>query len=257
MEKAVIINKEKCIGCGKCVKDCVGGKLKMTEGKAEFMFSHCIECGHCFAICPAGAVSMANYPDAAEEKAVSMTEIDSETLLAAMKSRRTIRQFTSEAVSDEDIAKILEAGRYCPTGTNAQDFTFTVLRSKKDEAEKEAVKLFRTAQKAATPFSSYIKYFDIDDKFFFKNAPVVILVTSKGSTSGCLASSYMELMAYSLGLGVLYSGFFVAAVKFSKKLSSILGLEKGGKLVTCLVIGHPDVEYERIPPRKEAKVKWL
>ena len=158
---------------------------------------------------------------------------------------------------DDDIAKILEAGRYCPTGTNAQDFSFIVLREKKDEAEKEAVKLFRTAQKAATPFSSYIKYFDIDDRFFFKNAPIVILVTSKSSTSGCLASSYMELMAYSLGLGVLYSGFFVAAVKFSKKLSSMLSLEKGSKLVTCLVIGHPDVDYERIPPRKEAKIKWL
>lgn len=257
MEKAVIINKEKCIGCGRCVGDCPGGKLKMVDGKAEFMFSRCIECGHCFAICPVGAVSMANYPAAKEEKTVSMTEIDSETLLAAMKSRRSIRQFTSETVSDEDIAKIIEAGRYCPTGTNAQDFTFTVLREKKDEAEKQAVKVFRAAQKAATPFSSYIKYFNIDDSFFFKKAPVVILVTSKGNTSGCLASSYMELMAYSLGLGVLYSGFFVAAVKLNKKLASMIGLEKGNKLVTCLVIGHPDTEYERIPPRKEAKVKWL
>ncbi len=257
MEKAVIINKDKCIGCGKCVEDCPGSKLQMADGKAEFMFSRCIECGHCFAICPVGAVSMSSYPEAKEEKAVSMEEIDSETLLAAMKSRRTIRQFTYEAVSDGDIARIIEAGRYCPTGTNAQDFTFTVLRERKDEAEKQAVKVFRAAQKAATPFSSYIKYFNIDDRFFFKNAPVVILVTSKGNTSGCLASSYMELMAYSLGLGVLYSGFFVAAVKFNKKLASMLELEKGSKLVTCLVIGHPDVEYERIPPRKEAKVKWL
>ncbi len=256
-QKAIIIDKNKCIGCGKCVRDCVGGKLKMVDGKAEFMFSRCIECGHCYAICPVGAVSMADYPNAKDEKTVSMTEFDSDKLLTAMKSRRTIRQFAERAVSDEDIAKIIEAGRYCPTGTNAQDFSFIVLRSKKDEAEKEAVKFFRTAKKAATPFSSYIKYFDIDDKFFFKNAPVVILVTSKGNTSGCLASSYMELMAYSLGLGVLYSGFFVAATKFNKKLASMLGLNKGSKLVTCLVIGYPDVDYERIPPRKEAKVKWM
>lgn len=255
--KAITIDKDKCIGCGKCVADCVGGKLKMTDGKAEFMFSRCIECGHCYAICPVGAVSMTSFPEAADEKCVSMTEFDSDKLLQAMKSRRTIRQFKDMPVSDEDIEKILEAGRYCPTGTNAQDFTFTVLRSEKDEAEKEAVKLFRTAQKAATPFSSYIKHFEIDDRFFFKGAPVVILVSSKGSTSGCLASSYMELMAYSLGLGVLYSGFFVAAAKFSKKITSLIGLEKGSKLVTCLVIGHPDVSYERIPPRKEAEVRWL
>lgn len=256
-QKAITINKDKCIGCGKCVKDCVAGKIKLVDGKAEFMFSRCIECGHCYAVCPVGAVSMTNFPDAEDERCVSMTEFDSDKLLAAMKSRRTIRQFSDRAVSDEDIEKILEAGRYCPTGTNAQDFSFTVLRGKKDEAEKEAVKFFRTAQKAATPFSSYIKHFEIDDRFFFKGAPVVILVSSKGSTSGCLASSYMELMAYSLGLGVLYSGFFVAAAKFNKKLSAILEQEKGGKLVTCLVIGYPAVDYERIPPRKEAKVKRL
>ena len=256
-QKAIVINKDKCIGCGKCIGDCPGSKLKMVDGKAEFVFSRCIECGHCYAICPVGAVSMTNYPEAADEKVVPMTEFDSDRLLAAMKSRRSIRKFTAEDVSDEDVAKIIEAGRYCPTGTNAQDFNFIVLRSKKDEAEKEAVKLFRKAQKIATPFSDYIKYFDIDDKFFFKDAPVVILVTSKGNTSGCLASSYMELMAYNLGLGVLYSGFFVAAVKFSKKLSAMLEMDNGNKLVTCLVIGHPDVSYERRPPRKEAKLKYL
>lgn len=256
-QKAVVIDKSKCIGCGKCVNDCVGSKIKLVDGKAEFMFSRCIECGHCYAICPVGAVSMASFPEASDEKPVSMTEFGADKLLLAMKSRRTVRQFKDMPVSDEDIRKILEAGRYCPTGTNAQDFTFTVLRFKKDDAEKEAVKFFRKAQKAATPFSSYIKYFEIDDKFFFKGAPVVILVSSKGSTSGCLASSYMELMAYSLGLGVLYSGFFVAAVKFSKKLSLMLDIPKGNKLVTCLVMGYPDVDYERIPPRKEAEVKWL
>ena len=125
------------------------------------------------------------------------------------------------------------------------------------EAEKQAVKFFRTAQKAATPFSRYIKNSTIDDNFFFKGAPVAILVVSKGKTSACLASSYMELMAANLGLGVLYSGFFVAATKFSRKISSMLCLEKGESVVTCLVIGHPDVDYERIPPRNKAKVKRL
>lgn len=253
--KPIIIDKEKCIGCGKCVKDCVSTKLKIVDGKAEFLYERCIECGHCYAICPVGAVSMARYPQMKQEKPLPFTHFNSDELLLAMKSRRTIRQFRSDAVSDEVIEKILDAGRYCPTGTNAQDFTFTILRDKKDEAEKQAVSFFRGLQKVAGPFASYIKNTVIDDKFFFKGAPLVILVSSKGSTSACLASSYMEIMAESLGLGVLYSGFFVAAVRFDKRLSSLISLDKDSKLATCLVIGYPDVEYQRIVPRNEAKVK--
>lgn len=254
--KSVNINRKLCIGCEKCVKDCVSQKIGIVNGKAEFLYERCIQCGHCYAICPVGAVSMTNYPDARDEKPFDIAEFDSEKLLLAMKSRRTVRQFKNKEVPREIIEKIIEAGRYCPTGTNAQDFSFTVLQNAKDEAEKEAVKIFRTAQKIPTPFSGYIKNAVIDDRFFFKGAPTVIVVSGKGKTSPCLASSYMELMAESLGLGVLYSGFFVAAAKLSRKISAILDLPEGYSPVTTLIIGYPDVEYQRIPPRNKAEVKY-
>lgn len=256
-DKAVIIDKDKCIGCGKCVADCVSEKIQLINGKAEFIYHRCIECGHCYAICPVKAITLSKYEDVEDIVPVGMDSIDSDKLLLAMKSRRTIRKFKNVSINRSTIDKIIEAGRYCPTGTNAQDFAFTVITDKLPEIEKEAVKLFRIAQKAATPFSGYIKNMTIDDKFFFKDAPVVIVVSGKGDTSACLASSYMELMAESMGLGVLYSGFFVAAAKFSRKLTSMLNLEKGYTPVTCLVIGYPDVEYKRIPPRNKAKVKFL
>ncbi|MFQ9892771.1 MAG: nitroreductase family protein [Emergencia sp.] len=70
-----------------------------------------------------------------------------------------------------------------------------------------------------------------------------------------LASSYMELMAESLGLGVLYSGFFVAAVRLGKEIRQELGLDKEEQVVSCLVLGYPDVGYQRIVPRRPAKIK--
>lgn len=252
--KSVIINKEICVGCGKCVSDCVSEKLQLENGKAVFRYEKCLECGHCYAICPVGAVSLSKFPDVIDEKPYLLSEFDSDKLLSAMKSRRTVRRFRNQTVSDELIEKIIDAGRYSPTGTNAQNVSYTVMRDILPEAEKEAVKLFRFAQKAATPFSGYIKNISIDDKFFFKGAPVVILVNSSSETSACFASSYMELMAESLGLGVLYSGFFIAALKFSRKLSSMIKAEKGHNPVTCMVIGYPDVEYKRIPPRNKAKI---
>ena len=255
--KPVIINKDKCIGCGKCVRDCVSEKLKLIDGKAEFMYERCIQCGHCFAICPVNAVTMTNYGEVSEEKPVSMEGFDPDMLLQAMKSRRTIRQFKDQKISDDIIEKIIEAGRYCPTGTNAQDFSFTVIKDDLEFFENESVKLFRNVQKLGGSLVTYIKNTTIDDNFFFKKAPLVIVVNGKGKTSPCLASSYMELMAESLGLGVLYSGFFIACTKLSKKISKALNTPEGHTPITCLVIGYPDVKYERIPPREKAKINYL
>lgn len=255
--KPVIINENLCIGCGKCVRDCVSEKLSLVNGKAQYKAEKCILCGHCYAICPTNAVTLTRYGETAEEKVSSYDIIDSDSLLKFMKSRRSIRRFTDEKVSDEDIAKIIEAGRYCPTGTNAQDFSFTVITDSLAELEKDAVGLFKKAQKIGGKLSAYIRNSTIDDHFFFKGAPLVIVVNGKGKTSPCLASSYMELMAESLGLGVLYSGFFIAAAKLMPKISKKLRIPDGQDPVTCLVIGHPDVNYERIPPRNEAVVNRI
>lgn len=250
------VDDEKCIACSLCVNDCVNSYLYLENGKVCTHDSGCIECGHCFAICPNGAITMANY-DFGDENVIPMTEIDDETLLKAMKSRRTIRKFKDMEVEQEKIDKILEAGRYSPTGANSQKVSYTILGSKQNEAEKICVNLFRKGKKLGSPFMEFLKRIDIDDHFFFKGAPLVIVVSSKSNVDGGLASAYMELMAESLGLGVLYSGFFVACTKLSKKLKNLLQLEKGHKVVSCMVIGYPNVKYQRIVPRKDLNLKVL
>ncbi len=252
----IIINEDKCIGCGLCVKDCPNAHIYVENNKAHTYERGCIECGHCFAVCPSHAVSMKDYT-CPEEPIVSMTEFDSDKFLAALKSRRSIRQFTNQAVEQDKIDKILEAGSYCPTGANAQNVMYTILGSKQNEAEALCVKLFRKGKKLGSTFADFLKRIEITDDFFFKGAPLVIVVSSKSNIDAGLASSYMELMAENLGLGVLYSGFFVACTKLSKKLKRMLELPDGHKVVSCMVIGYPNVEYHRIAPRKDAQVKEL
>jgi NAD-dependent dihydropyrimidine dehydrogenase PreA subunit len=252
----IVIDAAKCIGCGMCVKDCVDSSLKLEEGKAVFK-GGCIECGHCFAVCPTGAVDMPGYDTSSCTEVKSMEELDSDILLQAMKSRRTIRQYKNIPVEQEKIDRILEAGRYAPTGANSQNVAYTILGSKQDEIERECVKLFRTGVNIGAKFSKYLKNKEIDDNFFFKKAPLVIVVSGHNTVNATLASAYMELTANSLGLGVLYSGFFCGCTMLSPKIKAMLRLPKGHKAVTCMIIGYPDVKYKRTVPRKPLKAKTL
>lgn len=252
----IVINEEKCVGCAQCVQDCPSSYLYIENGKAHTNTAGCLECGHCYAVCPQGAVSMTNY-DCPDEQAVPMTEIPADTLLAAMRSRRSVRQFTDQSVEQEKLQKILEAGRYSPTGGNRQNVSYTILGSRQKEAEAICVDLFRKGTRLPSRFASVAERFKISDDFFFKGAPLVILVTSGSNVNAGLASSYMEIMAESLGLGVLYSGFFVACTRFSRKLRKLISIPRGQKVVTCMVIGYPAVKYHRIVPRKPLQSRTL
>ena len=228
----ILVNGEKCIGCGLCVTDCPSSFLYLENGKACTNTGGCLECGHCYAICPQGAVTMTNYDC-------------------------TVRQFTDQPVEEEKVQKILEAGRYSPTGGNSQDVSYIILGSRQAEAEAICVDLFRKGTSLPRRFKAFAERFNITDDFFFKGAPLVILVTGKGSVNAGLASSYMEIMAESLGLGVLYSGFFVACSRLSRRLRKLIRLPRGRKVVTCMVIGYPAVKYHRIVPRKPLKAQTL
>jgi nitroreductase/NAD-dependent dihydropyrimidine dehydrogenase PreA subunit len=257
MDHSITVDRKKCIGCGLCVKDCPSGHLKMKNGKAAVYLSGCMECGHCFAICPKKAINMNHYDTNDCEDIYPMSAFDGDKLLLAMKSRRSIRQFQKKVVESDDIDKILEAGRYSPTGGNKQNVQFTILGSKQDEIEKECVALFRKGSKVLAPFVKLIKRVDIDEHYFFKGAPLVIVVSAKSGIDAGLASAYMELMAESMGLGVLYSGFFVVCAKFSRKIKKILELPKESKVVSCMVIGYSAVTYQRTVPRKSINLRRL
>lgn len=253
---SVIIDREKCIGCGQCVSDCVAGFLFLADGKANTKSGGCISCGHCYAVCPQNAVSIPEL-ETDNGEYVNPAELDSQLLLQAMKSRRSIRRFRNQPVESEKVGMILEAGRYCPTGSNSQDVAYTILGSRQSEIEKLCVGLFRKGMGAAGKVSAMARNIEVDDHYFFKGAPLVIVVSGASGGNAALASSYMELMAQSLGLGVLYSGFFIACTRISPKLRRMLSLPAGHKAITCLVIGYPNVQYRRIPGRKKINVKTL
>ena len=250
----IIIDKEKCIGCGVCTKDCPAFSIGLVNSKAE-MNGSCIECGHCYSICPVNAVDMTGYDTSIVTPITPMTDIDSETLLKAMKSRRTVRHFKDQAVEQEKIDMILEAGRMAPTGANSQGTRYVILDEKKDECEAVAVRMFSKVIGIGKKIIPQIASMQIDSHFFFKKAPLVIVIFGKDSVSASLAAENMAFMAEANGLGVLFSGFFTTCVNMSSKIRKIMGISKKPKAVTTLVIGYPAVKYHRTPHRKPLNLK--
>lgn len=270
----MIVDKEKCVGCGLCVKDCFPSDIEIVEGKAQIRNITCMKCGHCIAVCPKGAISTDEYKmeevkDFKEEE----FKIDAETLLNFIKFRRSIRHFTKKDVEQEKLEKIIEAGRFTQTATNSQnvsyivvrdninqlkDMVFEKLKSKGEEIlsnlNPQTLHLKRYAKMWIRMYNEY-KENPENDKVFF-NAPALIIVVSEHVVNASLASSNMELMTNALGLGTFFSGFFALAAQGNEEMREMLGLGENKEIVTCMVIGYPNIKYVRTAPRKEANISW-
>lgn len=127
----MIVDKNKCIGCGLCVKDCFLNDIELVNGKAHIKNETCIKCGHCIAICPKNAVSTDDYNmDDVKEYNKETFDIEPENLLNFIKFRRTIRNFKDKDVENDKLLKIIEAGRFTQTGSNSQNVSYVVVKDK-------------------------------------------------------------------------------------------------------------------------------
>lgn len=152
----------------------------------------------------------------------------------AIRKRRSIRAFTQEDVSKEEVEKLLDAARYAPSAGNIQPWEFIVIRD------------FRTKRKLSMAAL---------DQTFIEEAPVVIVVCanemrssrrygSRGATLYCLqdtaaATQNMLLTACALGLGTCWIGAF-----HEEEVRKILNIPSGVRPVAIIPVGHPRFSRE-------------
>jgi nitroreductase/Pyruvate/2-oxoacid:ferredoxin oxidoreductase delta subunit len=284
----VVIAKD-CIGCKKCVAICPSFVLDMLEDKAEVVRGDwCIGCEHCGAVCPTGAILREGkyfdiHPKKGEAPAVSP-----EALELLLRERRSVRIYTHDPMPEEALEKILDAGRYAPTGSNSQNVHYLVLKSPDQVKELQKMTLgfylkilswirgrfskfllflFAGRKTAAyilesLPKMEYaIEQMKLGKDRLFHHAPVVILAHSESwepsSSFNCSVALYnCSLMAHALGLGCCFNGFLVNAVNRSPRIRRWLGIPPGHKCYSAMTLGFLDAKYLRLVHRHPPKVRF-
>jgi len=268
------VDVEMCIGCGACKADCPSSNIAIQDGKAVHG-KWCLECGHCTAVCPQKAVTLMGAYDPAEvlEYDPKQFELAPERLLNFVKFRRSIRQYTDEPVSDADIAKILEMGRYTQTGANTQLLRYIVLTKEtlreitpialKALAELDVWSVDKKAMRVPYQYldfqSIWINWYQAYQKkgrdLLFHGAPNALLIVSRtcNEVDGCFNAGHLELMTNALGLGACLMGFGTFAFDVSAELKQRVGIRDGESVIFMMVFGHPRVKYLRTVNRKKVR----
>ncbi len=150
-------------------------------------------------------------------------------VMEAIASRRSIRKYTKDLVSDAEILTILEAGRAAPSGKNNQPWRFLVVRSG-DERQKrlaEHTKYAHIVESAAVSLCVFL------DKTATYNR-----TKDCQSIGACLQN--ILLAVHDLGLGAVWLG---EIINQEPDVTTSLGLDENAlELMAVVTIGHPDTK---------------
>jgi len=190
--------------------------------------------------------------------------MDDNALMELIKSRRSIRRYKQKDVPDELLFKIMEAGRWSPSGDNGQAWRFIIVR---DSETKEALGRIAT-EGSGRRFTA--EYFTgrLDERFeglkdeakkarafeklrsgvvsaFLADAPVVIVVCAYLDVwdvpyDVAMATQNMQLMAHCLGLGTCVVVAPVCDIVDDVKTMELLKVPHGYKVALPLAVGYPD-----------------
>lgn len=155
-------------------------------------------------------------------------------LMDAMCKRRSIRQYTDEAIPADKLERILQAGLIAPTSMNRKPCEFIVVRDKAMLKKLSQVKEFGSAMIADC------------------NAAIVVIASEQKADTwiedSSIALSYMSLMATDLGIGNCWCQIHLRKTGEGQDAESavrqLLKLADEYRIVGILPLGIPAVEMK-------------
>ncbi len=290
-----------CTSCGRCIQNCPYTCWEMGDDQVPKMRPErtCFSCFNCMVACQDGAISIVQpyevrgggyfdtdfppirWPLAPLDAAGNPSEwTGTERLII---ERRSVRNLKQDPVPEPLIRRILEAGRFAPSGGNNQPWKFAVVTDPAFIAELEATiqavwagdhfALEDDAVAASLVGVLPNEVFDprvrqglrstaLKELPVFLNAPCVTFIG--GNTKMALpvieagiCGQNMNLAACALGLGFTWSNFGAVGVERVPELKAKLGFDSTWTVLAALCIGYPSFKQEGAVPRHYRPVTWF
>ena len=169
-------------------------------------------------------------------------------VLEEMKTRRSIRKFKPNAIPQEILDQIIEAGTYAANGRGAQNVIIIQVtnKEKRDEIAKKNAEIMGSE----------------GDPFY--GAPAMLIVLGKKDWpthvyDGSLVMGNLMLAAHTEGIGSCW--IHRAKEEFEseegKQILSDLGVTGEYEGIGHCILGYPDEETAEAKPRKDDFVFWV
>ncbi len=148
--------------------------------------------------------------------------------IEAIRTKRSVRQFTQESVPQETINKILDAGRHAQSSKNDQPWTFILVQDKE-------------RLKAISECGNYVRH--IADASF----AVILVDHNNWSFDIGQAAAYLQLAAWDLGVSSCLAYFGE-----QEKLKTLLGIPENASVEMGISFGY-SAEQPHAPKRSGRK----
>jgi nitroreductase/NAD-dependent dihydropyrimidine dehydrogenase PreA subunit len=270
----ITIDTEICNHDRHCVATCPVHLIEWDEKhdlpvEIETIAEMCIQCGHCVAVCPTHALShTAIKADQCESISKDLLPTKEQTA-HLLKARRSIRQYGKKPVSRETLAALINVARFAPSGHNSQPVQWQV-ESDPDRIHRLCAMVadwMRSMLANDSEFSGrtimekVVTAWDHGQDYILRGAPHIMIAHGAKEnpmvpSAATIALTYLELAAFSHGLGACWAGYFNLAANMWDAMQSALELPTGNMAAGSMMVGYPRYSYHRIPMRRSAQITW-
>ena len=285
----VVIDEERCTLCGLCTTRCTrcfferGGTIQ-TEANEET----CILCGHCVSLCPSEAITHVRLDMEAFEPVARPTNFDTAAFIQFLSERRSHRHFLKKPVPQEDLARLIEACRWAPTGSNVQNVELIVYQDPEkirqlsnlcidyffwiaDRVKAKVARLTAEGKQDTEEYRFTLRGLGVGERMakdrdagldpIFYHAPVLVIfhsisLTSAPKDNAVLVAHTLALTARTMGLESCYIGLVEVAARYFSPLKEALALPPGHEVFDTMILGYPKMKFLKTVPRKPIQVRW-
>ncbi|MHB1419128.1 MAG: nitroreductase family protein [Bacillota bacterium] len=269
----ITIDESKCKRDGICVDVCPAKVIVIRE-KGSFPVptrradEFCIDCNHCVSVCPTGALALRNMK--AEECTPILKELlpSAEQMKHHLTSRRSTRAFKDQPVDREILEGLINTANYAPSGYNKRPVQWLVIEKREDVLylASQVTEWMRTTTESNPEMAQHWHFdkmptaWDRGMNLITRNAPHIIVAHAPednplASLDCHIATTFLELAAYSMGLGACWLGFLLFARDYPT-IKEFVDLPAGHGMLGAALVGYPKYRYHRIPLRRKPKITW-